>query len=77
MKNNIVNNRDFVIEFTTEKPLDNVSAMNLFIEQYNLEDFVAEASGTMASFDFDGDIVHLSSYGGGDFFSHIIERLND
>lgn len=77
MKNDIVNNRDFVIEFTTEKPLDNVSAMNLFIEQYNLEDFVAEASGTMASFDFDGDIVYLSSYGGGDFFSHIIERLND
>lgn len=77
MKNNIVNNRDFVIEFTTEKPLDNVSAMNLFVKQYNLEDFVVEVNGTMVSFDFDGDIVYLSSCGGGDFFTHIIERVNE
>lgn len=77
MKNDIVSNRDFVFEFTTEKDLDNVSAMSLFVEQYDLEDFVVEDYGTMVSFNFDGKIVYLSSCGGGDFFAHIIERVNE
>lgn len=62
----------FSYDFTTEQDLDNIKAMEVFIEDYELGDYVQEDDGTCVilthpGYDF---LVQAHSFGNGDFFSH-------
>lgn len=62
----------FSYDFTTEQDLDNIKAMEVFIEGYELGDYVQEDDGTYVilthpGYDF---LVQAHSSGNGDFFSH-------
>lgn len=62
----------FDFSFHTEKDLDNIQAMYVFLEENGLEEYVSEDDGTLVfleheAYDFE---VAVRSSGLGDFFSH-------
>ena len=58
--------------FTSEKDLNNIEAMQVWIEENGLEDFVVEDDGTLLFLEHPdyGFQVAVESYGLGDFFTH-------
>ena len=74
---NDVLEQDFVVHFSTDEDMDNCEALSYFLEVSGLEDCVIDGDNTSVELRVNGEKVFLSSYGDGDFFSHIVERVLD
>lgn len=60
--------------FSSDEDLNNVESMRVFLADYDLENNVYGDDGTLVVLfhdDYDFHVV-VESYGGGDFFSHVI-----
>lgn len=64
----------FDLSFTSDTDLDNIEALHVALEDNGLEGNVIEDNGTHAVLNHPGHDfpVHVTSDGGGDFFTHQI-----
>jgi len=63
---------EFYHSFRTDEDLNNIEAMRVFLEEWDLTENVSEDDGTMVFLtheEYDFEIV-VESYGEGDFYSH-------